>query len=426
MNPKTIEIEYNAKYEIQLTLDFKTFLTELNNLLNIVEYKVYDNEKNEITNENDYQNFIKNNNKPKVIIKSHVAESNYLQVISYVEVQKKQPEKVSFSIGDSKTDIENENNENNEYNKFNERIKMLENQIKQLNEKIENLTDENNELKQKIFNEKKIENINNNIKSYIESEMEKFKQNLINEILEYNNKILNNEIKTETQLIHYKYKCEHCNIKPIIGIRYKCNECINYNLCEKCYNDLINNKINHEHKNFIKKDYIPSIKQFSKNNIMYSYSTNGYQRINKKVNPGNNNYTMHITIKNNGDYTYPDNTKLVCDPKSNIKCDSINIKPLKPGESEIVYLFFENLDKYERGKRYIIYLNFEVENEIFGDHIEIRLNLLLDDNEYIRKMREEFKLGEEYSDETLKKYLRLKDYDIYKAFECMINVERKK
>ena len=41
-------------------------------------------------------------------------------------------------------------------------------------------------------------------------------------------------------------------------------------------------------------------------------------------------------------------------------------------------------------------------------------------------MRQEFKLGEEYSDETLKKYLRLKDYDIYKAFECMINVERKK
>ena len=257
MNPKTIEIEYNAKYEIQLTLDFKTFLTELNNLLNIVEYKVYDNEKNEITNENDYQNFIKNNNKPKVIIKSHVAESNYLPVIS-MEVPKKQPEKVTFPIDDSKTDIENENNENNEHNKFNERTKMSENQIKQLNEKIENLTDENNELKQKIFNEKKIENINNNIKSYIESEMEKFKQNLINEILEYNNKILNNEIKTETQLIHYKYKCENCNIKPIIGIRYKCNECINYNLCEKCYNDLINNKINHEHKNFMKKDYIPS------------------------------------------------------------------------------------------------------------------------------------------------------------------------
>ena len=413
MNPKTIEIEYNdTKHEIQLTLDFKTFLTELNNLLNIVEYKVYDNEKNEITNENDYQNFIKNNNKPKVIIKSHIAKSNYLSSISYYTVPKKQPEKVFFSIDDSKTDIENENNENNEYNKLNERIKMLE--------------DENNELKQKIFNEKKIENINNNIKSYIESEMEKFKQNLINEILEYNNKILNNEIKTETQLIHYKYKCENCNIKPIIGIRYKCNECINYNLCEKCYNDLINNKINHEHKNFIKKDYIPSIKQFSKNNIMYSYSTNGYQRINKKVNPGSDRCTINITIKNNGHYTYPDNTKLVCAPKSDIKCDSINIKPLKPGEFEIVYLFFENLDKYERGKKYFIYLNFEVENEIFGDHIEIRLNLLLDDNEYFRKMRQEFKLGEEYSDETLKKYLRLKDYDIYKAFECMINVERKK
>eukprot|EP01102_Stenamoeba_stenopodia_P005007 TRINITY_DN15508_c0_g1_i1.p1 TRINITY_DN15508_c0_g1~~TRINITY_DN15508_c0_g1_i1.p1 ORF type:complete len:700 (-),score=119.10 TRINITY_DN15508_c0_g1_i1:88-2187(-) len=30
-------------------------------------------------------------------------------------------------------------------------------------------------------------------------------------------------------------KCDVCAMKPIIGTRYKCNSCYNYDLCEKCY-----------------------------------------------------------------------------------------------------------------------------------------------------------------------------------------------
>ena len=37
-------------------------------------------------------------------------------------------------------------------------------------------------------------------------------------------------VKTE----HYGIKCELCGIDPIIGFRYKCSICKNYNLCEKC------------------------------------------------------------------------------------------------------------------------------------------------------------------------------------------------
>jgi len=48
--------------------------------------------------------------------------------------------------------------------------------------------------------------------------------------------------------IHKDITCEGCKLNPIIGIRYKCSECKNFNYCEAC--EEINNK-NHVHP-FIK------------------------------------------------------------------------------------------------------------------------------------------------------------------------------
>jgi hypothetical protein len=46
----------------------------------------------------------------------------------------------------------------------------------------------------------------------------------------------------EIKVIHRNIECNQCKVLPIIGIRYKCSSCNNYNLCEKCE---INSK--HEH-----------------------------------------------------------------------------------------------------------------------------------------------------------------------------------
>lgn len=39
----------------------------------------------------------------------------------------------------------------------------------------------------------------------------------------------NNEIK------HYGYMCDECESDPIIGTRIHCEECEDYDLCERCY-----------------------------------------------------------------------------------------------------------------------------------------------------------------------------------------------
>ena len=48
----------------------------------------------------------------------------------------------------------------------------------------------------------------------------------------------------EMKEIHYNIKCDGCQMKPLIGIRYKCEECQDFDYCESCYEK---NKESHGH-----------------------------------------------------------------------------------------------------------------------------------------------------------------------------------
>jgi len=39
--------------------------------------------------------------------------------------------------------------------------------------------------------------------------------------------------------LHFYHKCDNCNANPINGIRFMCTQCENYDLCENCYDQLI-------------------------------------------------------------------------------------------------------------------------------------------------------------------------------------------
>ncbi len=47
------------------------------------------------------------------------------------------------------------------------------------------------------------------------------------------------------------YKCDFCEIQPILNVRYHCHTCQDYDLCEKCYEDC--DSI-HEHQTFERVD----------------------------------------------------------------------------------------------------------------------------------------------------------------------------
>ena len=51
--------------------------------------------------------------------------------------------------------------------------------------------------------------------------------------------------KNKNKEIHYNITCDGCKMKPIIGNRYKCTDCTNFDFCENCYQK---NKENHKHK----------------------------------------------------------------------------------------------------------------------------------------------------------------------------------
>lgn len=47
-------------------------------------------------------------------------------------------------------------------------------------------------------------------------------------------------------MVHKTVKCDGCGVFPIVGVRYKCCECFNFDLCDKCERTL-----DHPH-NFVK------------------------------------------------------------------------------------------------------------------------------------------------------------------------------
>ena len=48
----------------------------------------------------------------------------------------------------------------------------------------------------------------------------------------------------EMKEIHYHIRCDICKMSPILGIRYNCEECEDFDLCESCYEK---NKESHGH-----------------------------------------------------------------------------------------------------------------------------------------------------------------------------------
>lgn len=51
----------------------------------------------------------------------------------------------------------------------------------------------------------------------------------------------------------HKLKCKLCKAKPIIGLRYKCLKCLNYNICQNCF--LTGRHIYEHHENHEMRQY---------------------------------------------------------------------------------------------------------------------------------------------------------------------------
>ena len=289
-------------------------------------------------------------------------------------------------------------------------IKLLELKIENNKDIIEKNKNDINKLKEEIFNiKKKAEKIF----------LEKEKKNNLN--------------KSFNKTIHNNIKCNNCLINPIIGIRYKCIKCDNYNLCELC-EEINEESLNHPH-NFIKikneqKININNISNNNNNgnkneyiialNELYIYS---YELLNKKedVYICNTSKIKIITLilKNNSKLSWPEgHTKLICNRNKSLICfDDIILPPLKTEEYKDIKIEL-HIPYNLPFQTYKIYMNFNVNGKNYGKEIVINTIIVTE----LKAFRIEFDLLDDtFSDNDILDALRKKG-KWEDAFDYLINL----
>lgn len=73
------------------------------------------------------------------------------------------------------------------------------------------------------------------IAKMIEKSLENMKKSIIDKIVaETVSAIKKTEIKEKQLVTHYGVTCDGCSVSPIVGIRYKCTVCHDFDYCETC------------------------------------------------------------------------------------------------------------------------------------------------------------------------------------------------
>lgn len=338
--------------------------------------------------------------KSKIFLKSLEDEQNQKNAISeQLEETKKLNESMSI-INNSIFNINNKNeNEDKEkdiqLNNLKEENKMLKIQLEEERSKIKifNTTQEeyyNNKINQSVIAiQKKDEEINeiknsyenklNNIreecsqevkqklsKKYIEK-LQPVQESKINIQKTNDNYELNSSRSIMSRIsqcstIHSDIKCNNCGACPIIGYRYKCLECPNYNLCDEC-----EKIVSHEH-NFIR--YVnqeSEEKKYSYECLSSKLCVYAYVKSEKAE--------ISIVIKNNGVAQWTENTKLICHKDNKASFNDIILKPLKSGEFNSVQITFDNINDLAPSI-YSSKLLFSVDGKIYGEPLKINLNII--------------------------------------------------
>jgi hypothetical protein len=79
-----------------------------------------------------------------------------------------------------------------------------------------------------------IEYITKAVEENINMNIEKIKDQLIKQTIEDSTKALLNKEDVKKETVHKGVTCDGCNVGPIVGNRYKCTVCFNFDLCQNC------------------------------------------------------------------------------------------------------------------------------------------------------------------------------------------------
>ena len=192
----------------------------------------------------------------------------------------------------------------------------------------------------------------------------------MNSKLEENNNNNNNiNLSSICNTIHHGIKCQKCFKEPIVGYRYKCSECNDYDLCQDCEEEnfikgdhphdfikIRNEQINENKKSFVNNNNnnifinndIPYNNQFQKN-IQNNNSFNN--NIQNNNNSFNNNNIQNNNIYNNNNNIQNINKSF---KKNNIQNNnnSFNNKNIQNNKNEFNIMNNNNNDNEEKDYSY--------------------------------------------------------------------------
>jgi hypothetical protein len=207
-----------------------------------------------------------------------------------------------INLEKEKSQLKNQNVE------FQSKISIFTNEAKDYMHKI---TLKENEL---IFEKAEKERINKEKKKlngeidYLKSEFDNKKAKLekeIEKLKKEKKEIEKNKIELPScKTVHTNIKCNICFMSPIIGYRYKCKQCSDYNLCQKCHEQ---NTETMQHQHFFYRIKTKNENNMNSNNMnMNNMNINsiGSNNMNMNINNlGSNNINNNMNLNNNMNIT---------------------------------------------------------------------------------------------------------------------------
>ena len=249
-----------------------------------------------------------------------------------------------------------------------------------LNEESINLSIFPNEEKADIEAEDKIKN---DIKELVKKKMKDLENNIVQDIyrtiksqLELQGEKNNTFDLNQDELIHKGIKCNECNIEDIKGIRYKCLQCQNYNLCKDCESDS-NHDINHiliKIRKPLKEEdelLMQINRELEYKNDKYNYSVNTKELQFEMGKKEKDLLMKQITLKNIGEEPWKPGTVFKCLPDSKLKGNDFRlgckVNKSQTVNIEIIFDNFKDSIINSVNEYPVYYQMFNSNNEAFGD-----------------------------------------------------------
>ena len=237
-------------------------------------------------------------------------------------------------------------------------------------------------------NEEPEDKIKNDIKELVRNKMKDLEDNIVQDIYKSIKMQMNlNEGKkidnlNQNEIIHHNITCNNCGMENIKGIRFRCLQCQNFNLCNNCEQNC-----EHSPDHILIKIRKP-LKEESEllfklngdlkyKNSEYNYTTNIKDIKFNMDNKESDILMQQITLKNNGNEPWKSGALFKCLPDSQIKGNDFKIECKVNKEATVnIEIIFDNFKEklIDSVNEYFVYYQmFNSNNEAFGNITKFRV-----------------------------------------------------